>query len=123
VLREQIQQGAYGAGTGFPAERELCKLHGLGLMTVRRAMAILREEGLITTSRGSGSVVRVPIRRATVVLDADSCLIARMPSAVERHAMNLEPGVPLLEIRHVRGQVQVLAADQVEVTGRSTAAG
>jgi hypothetical protein len=84
-------------------------------MTMRRALALLREEGLIASRRGVPSVVRTQPARRSLTLEAGSRLVSRMPSTPERLALRLERGVPLLEIRQADGTVEMLGADQIEV--------
>lgn len=115
ILRDQIRKGEWSAEVPLPTERELCKLHAVGLMTVRRAMTLLRDEGLVSTARGHRATVRIPPERTRIALSPHCRVIARMPDAAEREAMNLEPGIPLLEIRQPDGAVQVLPAHEVEV--------
>jgi DNA-binding GntR family transcriptional regulator len=54
-LRERIQAGEW---TGrLPGEKTLAQEYEVALGTVRKAFAILRDEGLIQTDRGWGSYV------------------------------------------------------------------
>lgn len=57
-LRKRILDGDLAAGDRLPSERELAKKHGAALMTARRALGVLREEGLAESRRGSGAYVR-----------------------------------------------------------------
>lgn len=59
ILRGQIQRGEL-AGR-LPSEKSLMQEYGLALGTVRKAVKLLRDEGLITTTPGWGSHV-VPER-------------------------------------------------------------
>lgn len=43
-------------------------------------------------------------------------MVARMPRWDERREMQLDEGVPVLEIRHSKGKVEVYPGDQVELT-------
>jgi DNA-binding LacI/PurR family transcriptional regulator len=58
VLRRELRQGFIPAGGRLPTEAELGARFGAGRNTIRRALALLAEEGLIETRRGSGSIVR-----------------------------------------------------------------
>lgn len=58
ALREQISTGELGPGDRVPSTRQLVRDWGVAMATASRALAILREEGLVTTRRGSGTVVR-----------------------------------------------------------------
>jgi GntR family transcriptional regulator len=55
ILRDRIGAGEI---TGMlPSERYLAQEHAVAMSTVRRALALLREEGLIVTAPGWGSSV------------------------------------------------------------------
>jgi GntR family transcriptional regulator len=56
LLREQIRDGTL---TGrIPSESEMQAQHGVGRGTVRAAIAVLREDGLVVTVKGRGTFVR-----------------------------------------------------------------
>lgn len=56
-LRQQITTGALAQGTRMPSGRELEQRYGVASMTARRALQVLRDEGLIHTVHGRGSFV------------------------------------------------------------------
>lgn len=75
-LRRKIEDGDYAPGTRIPTEHELADQHGLSRETIRRALALLKAEGLLTsaTSRGtyvSPRPVRLTIARYSAVLDSN----------------------------------------------------
>ncbi|MGC9667100.1 GntR family transcriptional regulator [Planosporangium sp. 12N6] len=57
VLGEQIRSGALAPGQLLPSEPYLMGEHGVSRGTVRAAMRLLRERGLIVTRPGKGSFV------------------------------------------------------------------
>jgi GntR family transcriptional regulator len=65
-LRARIYDGTYPRGSRLPAETELIAAHGVSRVTVRLALGLLREEGLIEPSPGRGTFVRevAPVRLA-----------------------------------------------------------
>lgn len=65
-LREQILAGAFAIGDVLPTERELVRQSGLGRSSVREALRILENQGLIATraGRNGGSQVQLPNRGA-----------------------------------------------------------
>jgi GntR family transcriptional regulator len=115
AVREQIAQGHYRAGQRLPAEGELVALHSVSLMTVRRALAALREEGLIATQRGVQARVRARPQRRGLALDPGTRLVSRMPTSRERSELGMERGVPVLEIRRPDGRIETIDAERVEV--------
>ena len=56
-LREQIMSGQWPKGTKLPTEAELAERFSVSRLTVRKAKAVLEQEGLIQTVQGSGSRV------------------------------------------------------------------
>jgi DNA-binding FadR family transcriptional regulator len=52
VLRRRIALGGFVSGERLPAERELAETLGVGRLTLRRALQLLGEEGLVFTTRG-----------------------------------------------------------------------
>ena len=64
-LGEAIRMGLLLDGERLPAEPQLAAQLGVSIMTLREALATLREQGLVTTrpGRGGGSFVRAPADR------------------------------------------------------------
>jgi DNA-binding GntR family transcriptional regulator len=57
ILRRRIQSGQYPPDTRIPTESELVEAFEVARTTARRAIAVLREEGLIYTVPQRGSYV------------------------------------------------------------------
>lgn len=57
ILRDQILSGAHAEGERLPSEAEVCTRYGISRITAKRAMDELAAEGLVTRSRGRGTVV------------------------------------------------------------------
>lgn len=57
-LSDQIAAGVYRSGDQLPTEPQLRAQHGVSPMTVRRAIMILLDRGLVTTTQGKGTFVR-----------------------------------------------------------------
>jgi DNA-binding GntR family transcriptional regulator len=55
-----IKAGKLKPGDGLPGEQALADAMGVSYDTVRKALAVLREDGLIQTSTGIGSFVAAP---------------------------------------------------------------
>jgi GntR family transcriptional regulator len=58
LLRERIASGDLAPNRPIPSEQTLRDTYGVARGTARRAVAVLREEGLIITVKGRGSFVR-----------------------------------------------------------------
>ncbi|MET7308596.1 GntR family transcriptional regulator [Streptomyces sp. NPDC005134] len=61
ILDGKIRSGEYGPGTRLPGEMVLSQEFGVGSNTVRRALDILRERGLVVTVRARGTFVVDPL--------------------------------------------------------------
>jgi GntR family transcriptional regulator len=58
TIADRIGSGEYRAGDQLPTEAELRREFGVSPMTVRRAVNILLDRGLVTTTQGKGTFVR-----------------------------------------------------------------
>jgi GntR family transcriptional regulator len=56
-ITAQIESGQLAPGARLPAERDLAAELGVSYDSVRRAMELLRERGLIVTVHGRGTFV------------------------------------------------------------------
>ncbi|MGE4239852.1 GntR family transcriptional regulator [Ramlibacter sp.] len=57
VLRSRVLSGEWAYGEDIPSIDELCASYGLGRITVRQALQILAEEGLVASQRGRRTYV------------------------------------------------------------------
>lgn len=57
VIRQRIRSGVWAAGTQIPVLEELEKEFGVARITLRQALTLLEEEGLIWRRRGRGTFV------------------------------------------------------------------
>ncbi len=103
-LREEIVSGRISLGSKLPGEETLKRSFGVDRSVVRRAMQLLREEGLIVTRHGVGSfVAAVPQLKIAVVRPGDQ-VAARMPDDAERGKLgSLSPGIPVLVVTRAHG--------------------
>ncbi|MDR2945647.1 MAG: GntR family transcriptional regulator [Candidatus Adiutrix sp.] len=58
TLKERILDGSFPCGEKIPSEATLSKEHGLALMTVRQAVGVLVEHGLLERVPGRGTYVK-----------------------------------------------------------------
>jgi GntR family transcriptional regulator len=57
VLRSRIESGRYAPGRRIASKAEAMQEFGIGDKTYDKAVALLRDDGLIETIRGKGSYV------------------------------------------------------------------
>ncbi len=123
VFRDRVRTGRIRPGVMLPSEHELSRAFGIGREAVRQAMAVLRGEGLVETSRGVGTVVRRPAVRAPVALEPGMRVWARMPSDPERVFLGVSEGVPVLVFEWADGRSEIRRADLVQLVGGEPADG
>ncbi|WP_344455040.1 GntR family transcriptional regulator [Actinocorallia aurantiaca] len=59
-LAQKIRSGRYRAGDALPPQRELSTSYGVTLMTLRQALQVLNDDGLIVQQPGRGTFVAPP---------------------------------------------------------------
>jgi GntR family transcriptional regulator len=67
VLSEQIVRGDYPVGTNLPPETELCERFAVSRHTIRQALRQLRDDGLVTSRQGAGTIVVKPASKSEYV--------------------------------------------------------
>lgn len=90
LLRDRIEAGYLNTGDAFPSEAELMNEYGVSRITVRRAIAELRREGLVVTRQGTGSFVADPSRSGA------RCLLSFTSDVMRRGGV---PGARLISLR------------------------
>jgi GntR family transcriptional regulator len=104
ILREGIHNGTYAPGDQLPSEPRLAQIHELGRETIRRALDILKAEGLITSTFGLGTFVREPQEYTLIKLRRGEQITTRMPTPSERSELGVPEGVPVFVIRSDEGE-------------------
>lgn len=56
-LKESIEQGVFARGELLPSENELMKTYNASRDTIRKALTLLAQNGLIQKNKGKGSIV------------------------------------------------------------------
>jgi DNA-binding LacI/PurR family transcriptional regulator len=56
-IEHAVREGAFAPDALLPSHRELCRLHGVSLKTVRKALDILEERGVLYRRERSGTYV------------------------------------------------------------------
>jgi GntR family transcriptional regulator len=103
-LRAQIESGALAPGDRVRSENELKDEYGTTRVTVRKALALLRADGLISSEQGRGAFVRP--RPKVRMLTAGANFRARLGTGVanfnaEVTAQNLRPEQRIIAVERV----------------------
>ena len=113
LIRGEITGGRFTAGMTLPSESVMCQAYGVSRSAVRDALHALKAEGLITVGRGVDARVRAATEHHPITLRPGDEAIARMPSPAERRRLNLDEGIPVIEIRNGAGVRELHAASEV----------
>lgn len=111
LIRKQITSGELRPGQRLPAQKDYVDEFGISRDSVDRAMHVLRNEGLIVTTR-RGSHVRTRVELTELRIQSGR-ISARMPSDQERRAFGIAEGVPLLVVEGPDGSPQAHPADRI----------
>lgn len=115
IIRARIDSGDLPPGAPVPSEASLTREFGIARETARRAVSLLRAEGLIVTIRAVGSFVRLPEERQPVTASPGTTIGSRMPTKGERRALDIPEGVPVLVITRPDGRQELAPADRTAV--------
>jgi GntR family transcriptional regulator len=122
LLRGQIRSGDYKPGQALPTEDQLTKSYGVSRITIRRALSVLEQDGLILKKTGRGSyvsnkiemleamkltgtiddIIGMGIKTKVKTLGLD--IIVSTPHVAEKLAV--EPGTPVCRIERLRSIVR-----------------
>lgn len=114
LIRGQIQSGELAPGRRLRTEPEYMDEYGLGRTTVRLAMAALRAEGLIVTTR-QGSKVKDRHKLVEVPIKRDASVTTRMPTAAERRDHGIPEGTPVFVIERDGEKPEILPGDRTRL--------
>lgn len=76
--RERILKGELRPGMRLPAHRELCGRFSVSIATVTKAINRLKQEGLVSSHRGLGTVVAEPVSATTQTASKMICLVSHL---------------------------------------------
>ena len=118
AMRERILQGEWAPGEVIPAESTLAQSYGVALGTIRQALALLVEDGVLQRRHGKGTFVTKGVDGASMmrffrfrgVDDANSeapqsrILSSRMRSATvpETNAFGMGKGAQVMQLERLR---------------------
>ena len=141
LIQDAIQDGNLGANDALPSEREIASLLDISRVTVRKALAELVEDGVLTQKRGSGTFVtsgnqRVEQRLSRLTSFTEDMLargltpsvkwlqkIVAAPSPEEAMVLGLSTGERVVRLRRLRlANDKPMALEQAVVPTRLFAA-
>jgi DNA-binding FadR family transcriptional regulator len=115
-LRDQIVAGQFALGSKLPGEEALKRSLGVDRSVVRRAVQVLRAEGLIVTRHGVGSFVATVPNALVVLVRPGDRISARLPDEAERSRLGaLSPGIPVLVVSRAADGTQEVYSGAVTV--------
>jgi GntR family transcriptional regulator len=113
-IADEIALGRLTAGARLPSERELCELHQVSRVTVRRALAELVEEGVVEAAPGSGWFVAAgPVSEPPNALMSFSAM--GMARGLRASSRVLEAGVRPATLDEAEQLAMVPADDLFEI--------
>jgi GntR family transcriptional regulator len=115
ALRARILAGEWPPGAALPSEQSLAAQHGIALATLRRALDLLCDQGLVDRFHGKGTFVRQALAGATMLrffrfggaageVPASRIVSRRKLAATAgvALALGLGPGEQVLQVLRVR---------------------
>lgn len=115
ALRERVIAGEWPPGSALPSEQLLASEHGVALGTMRRALDLLVQQGLVERIHGRGTFVRAGLSGATMMRFfrfgdqagevPTSRILSRQLghlSAEAARAIGMAKGEPALKLRRLR---------------------
>ena len=104
-LQRQVQAGQFAVGEQITSEPALCKAHNVSRGTVRQAIQLLVDQGLLVREQGRGTFVAPPIER--------SQHFSLSSFADEMRRQNRRPTTKLLKSRTIPADLVVAERLQV----------
>ena len=116
ALQERIRVGEWAPGEAIPSESSLAQVYGVALGTMRQAIALLVEDGVLQRKHGKGTFVSGGLGGASMMRffrfsagdsgeAPQSHILSMKPravQAVELQAFGLETGAQVLQIERLR---------------------
>ncbi|HEY1810743.1 MAG TPA: TetR/AcrR family transcriptional regulator C-terminal domain-containing protein [Kofleriaceae bacterium] len=124
-LRERIRSGDLAPGDAVPSARRIVREFGVALATATKALALLRDEGLVRAMPGVGTIVRgeraPELSRARIVEAAISIADDEGTAALTMRSVARELGVATMSLyRHVPHKDALLVAMADAVLGEQS---
>lgn len=108
--------GRWAPGDSLPGENVLAAEHRMTAATVRKAMQVLRDEGIIRTRKGAGTTVAHVPPRVTVEISPGDIVTTRMPTPDERRALGIPEGVWVVSVRTPGAAEKLFDGSRAQIT-------
>jgi DNA-binding transcriptional MocR family regulator len=118
-LREEIMS-SLASGEKIDPEQVLADRYGVARNTMRKAIAQLRQEGILASRHGRGTFAAAVPSRQQVPLGPGDRARALLPEDGERGRRGLPPGVPLLVVMRAQGKTEYYDASRTDIMVPST---
>ncbi len=109
ILKKEISDECYNEDNLLPSERILCEKFKVSRATVRQAMQILKEEGLIEKVRGIGTKVKIPEK-----IEQD--LLGYHNFDLQMSEQGFNASVKILEFEQVNGPGRIHSLLEINAT-------
>ena len=108
-LRRQLASGALAPGRVLPSEAELGRAYAASRVTVRRALDVLRDDGLVDAKQGFGWVAAAaPVEQSLARLGTIEAQLAESGRTSERRVLDFRFVGARSRVRRVLGTERVL---------------
>ncbi|MCR4398032.1 MAG: GntR family transcriptional regulator [Firmicutes bacterium] len=136
-IRKKVAEGEYPRGERLPSETDLASKLGVSRATLREALRLLEDEGLVMSRRGAGSFVRPESRRIVEGLEklgsmtksirragftAEDRVLSVSPIVLSNHTAkslrvsNGSPGYMVETLRLANGQPVIYSCDIIKAS-------
>jgi GntR family transcriptional regulator len=117
-LRDRITSGQWPPGTSLPAQRDLAGEFGVSIMTLRQALQLLADDGLIAARHGSGTYVAARYEYDLGHLRSFAADLAAQGAEIRTRLLAAEIITPADEVRaRLGGPGQVLRLRRLRLAG------
>lgn len=101
-IESKIRSGEYSPNQQLPVAEELCDIYGVSRITIRRALDLLVEKGLVVKRRGAGTFVK----DADALSESeDDISISGYANFAKVHGVAPETEVKVFEVVEAEGRV------------------
>jgi GntR family transcriptional regulator len=117
-LRDRISSGQWPAGRPLPSQRELAGEFGVSIMTLRQALQLLTDDGLVTARHGRGTYVAARYEYDLGHLRSFAADLAGQGAQISTRLLATEIITPPGEVRaRLGGPGQVLRLRRLRLAG------